>query len=747
MDSRRRSSVSVVVSCAGAVALVLLLSIQTVAAQQATITRSAQQRLKVGLALSGGGARGAAHIGVIRVLEEHRVPIDYIAGTSLGAIIGGLYASGMSTDDIEAAMLGIEWGEVFTDPTPRRDRSFRRKRDDDSFLVKYKPGVGSEGLKLPAGVVQGQKIDLVLSRLTLPVAHIKDFDELMVPFRAVASDIATGQEVVLGSGSLARALRASMSIPAAIAPTRLAGSLLVDGGVANNLPINVVRGMGADVVIAVDLSTPLLPQEEIDSVLAITEQLTSILTRRNTDAQIATLNPRDVLIVPDLGGIRTTDFHRVQEAIPLGRDASVVHLETLRTLALSESEYSEYRASLRLPGSEPPVIDFIRLDNRSRLADEVIEAKIRETRAGAPLDVDAIQQDVGRIYGLELFQNVRYVVVQENGKTGLEIEVEDRSWGPAYLEFGASYASAGDGDDIFNLAVSYLLTGLNPSGGEWRSTVILGEEPGVSTELHQPLGRRSRYFISPEIGFETRNANVFENNNVLAQFRVTEKMFQISGGREFGTWGEVRIGLRNSDGDAEVEIGDPMLADLEFESGEAFLRLSLDKLDSVNFPRSGSAATAEWIVSRDGLGAETPFDQFQLDALSAKTWGRHTFLFRARYGTTFSGEAPIQSLFRLGGFGDLSGFNENELSGQHFGVLSTSYFRRIGDIALLPVYAGVSVEIGNAWEDRDRIALSDSLWAGNIFAGVDSPVGPLYLAYGQAEGGFDAFYFFLGRIF
>ncbi len=339
-------------------------------------------RPKIGLALSGGGARGAAHLGVIRVLEENNVPIDLIAGTSMGAIVGGLYASGMTTDEIEAELAAIDWDDVFHDLPPRSERSFRRKRDDDLYLTRAKPGFSDGKLKLPRGLIRGQKIDVVFSRLALPVSTIEDFDDLMIPFRAVAADIATGEEVVIDSGNLGMAIRASMSIPAVFTPAEIYGRLLVDGGIVNNLPISVVRDMGADIVIAVDISTPLLSQEEIDSVLVITSQLTGLMTRGNVEEQIATLTEKDVFIVPDLGEISTTDFKEFAKAIPPGHAAAMDQIEEIRALSLPDADYQSYLATLIHPGTQMPVIDRISLENNTRLSDDYIQSRIFATHTG-----------------------------------------------------------------------------------------------------------------------------------------------------------------------------------------------------------------------------------------------------------------------------------------------------------------------------------------------------------------------------
>ncbi len=324
-------------------------------------------RPRIGLALAGGGARGGAHIGVLRVLEANRIPIDYIAGTSIGAIIGGLYAMGRTPDEIEQLVGEIDWDDVFKDNIDRQHRSFRRKRDDDLALVHAKPGFNDGKIELPTGLIQGQKIDLLLSRLTLPAAQVKNFDNLGIPFRAVASNIATGEPVVLGSGNLAEVIRASMSIPTILAPIRIDGELLVDGGVSNNLPIDVVRKMGANIVIAVDISTPLKTEEELTSMVAITGQLTGILTRRNAEEQIATLTDDDLLIVPDLGDITTDDFDHIANAVPMGTAAANEHVSRLRTWSLSPAAYAAHLAARPRPAGEPPTIQFVTIENDSGL--------------------------------------------------------------------------------------------------------------------------------------------------------------------------------------------------------------------------------------------------------------------------------------------------------------------------------------------------------------------------------------------
>ena len=305
-------------------AVVVAVVVAAPVAAQPTVTLEGEppERPKIGLVLSGGGARGGAHLGVIKALEELRVPIDYIAGTSIGAAVGGIYASGLSVAEVEAFLASIDWDAAFGNVTPRQLRSFRRKRDDDLYLVSQKPGLNNGELQIPVGLVQGQVIDMTMSRVVFPVAHIEDFDDLAIPFRAVAGDIATGEAVVLESGDLARAIRASMAVPAALSPMVIDGRLLVDGGIVMNLPVEVAQSMGADVIVAVDITDRLASQDEIRSIVQVTEQLTNLLTRTGTVQQTALLTDRDFLLRPEIPSeLSSVNFARINETIEYGYSA------------------------------------------------------------------------------------------------------------------------------------------------------------------------------------------------------------------------------------------------------------------------------------------------------------------------------------------------------------------------------------------------------------------------------------------
>jgi NTE family protein len=750
---------------------VCCLPLQSMAANSDKGSHSA--RPKIGLALSGGGARGAAHVGVLRVLEELHVPVDYIAGTSMGAIVGGLYASGMSPDEIEKALVEMDWDTVLRDAQMRPDRSFRRKLDDRLYLSKLKAGVKDGKLGIPTALVQGQKFNLVLNRLTVDVAEVNDFDRLPIPFRAVATEIATGKEVVLGSGNLATAIRASFSVPGIFAGVNYDGKLLVDGGISNNLPVSVVREMGADIVIAIDISTPLLTEEQLTSALKMAEQLSGLLTRRNTERQIASLTNRDVLIVPPLGKLVTSaSFSKVQLAIEIGEKSAREQQDRLRRLSLPGAKYDSSMAKQHAAASTRTVsdgrwskpgslesstaagidagsgvdwmIDFIRFDNDSKLSNELL-ANLLGIREGEPLDLDRLEEGIGRIYGQGIFESVTYELVRDNGEDGVIIKARKKSWGTDFLQFGLAVSvDTSAGDSRFNIGAAYTKMPLNDRNGEWRTGFQFGEDPGIFTEIYQPLGYDGKYFVNGRLAYWRINYRLFEDGIALSNYNVTTASIDLAAGMNLGYWGEIRGGYRGEIGDVDILTGLNDLQDYDFNGGELYLRFSADKLDSVTFPKNGYLAWLEGLLSRESLGADEDFEQLGFMSIGAKSWGKNTFLGRISYDTTLGDDAPLQNMFQLGGFLNLSGLQQNQLTGQHAAFASLGYQRQLFKNRLVQAYVGGSLESGNTWMDSSDI-LSDTITAGSLFLGLDNALAPLYFGYGITDTGDSSFYLFMGN--
>lgn len=713
-----------------------------------------QARPRVGLVLSGGGARGAAHVGVLKVLDEMRIPIDAIAGTSMGAVVGGLYASGMPIADIEKLLRSVNWEDAFKDRPPREELGFRRKQDDREFLVRYALGVTDKGFVLPRGLVQGQKLEQVLRGASLPVAGVQSFDRLPIPFRAVATDLETGEAVVMDSGDLVTAMRASMSAPGVFAPVERDGKLLVDGGLTENLPVEIARAMNVDVLIVVDVSFPLYASEELTSPIEITNQAFAILIRGRTRQQRALLGANDIVIEPPLGRFPSADFTRVPQALGAGERGARDQTASLTKLALSPDAYVRYLAARNPRDASLPTVEFVRADPRSMEYDALVKATMNNL-IGKPMDADLVRNRLSSLYALDRFESIDYNLIEEGGRAGLELDLKRKSWGPNYVRFGLNLEDNFEGTSRYNAALRFIATELNPLGAEWLTDIQIGDNPKLFTELYQPLSLASRYFIAPSIDFEERS--VFQlggdRQDLLAEYRVRTLQGGLDVGREISNWGEVRFGMRRGTGRSRVLIGDPTLPVDEFDRGGYFARFSYDRLDSIFFPRHGQQFEFQWRGERENIGSEENLNAFETSWLVARSFDRHTLIFWLEGGTTHDAElARPENFYSLGGFLNLSGLPSGYLAGPHYGIGRLIYQRRVGrggaGVLDFPAYAGLSFEAGNTWLDSSDAGFGDLRKNFSVFFGVDSPLGPVYLATGyDAEESEKAFYLFLGRTF
>lgn len=705
-----------------------------------------KERPRVGLVLGGGGARGAAHIGVLRELERQRIPIDAIAGTSMGAIVGGLYATGMSATELEALVSSLDWAAALTDKPPREDLSFRRKQDEREYPIDFELGVRGSELLLPDGVIQGQTLDLLLRELTLSVTHIDNFDDLPIPFRAVASDIERGEAWVMDKGDLAKAIRASMSVPGVFAPVRIDDRILVDGGVVGNLPVDVIQAMDVDVIIAVDVEFPLYRADELDSALAISEQMLTILIRKETLRQIDRLGDRDVLIRPELGVFGSTDFGNITDAVEPGETAARLEAERLRDLSLGESEWQDYLARRKQPATPASHLAFVRVVHDGKLAPAVLESKLT-VEAGDPIDHAVLAHNADRLYGLQLYEQVSYSLVEENGRTGVEYRANTKSWGPKFLQLGVSLEDDFEGSTGFNLSSRLTRAGINRLGAEWRNDLRLGTDPKLFSEFYQPLSFDSRLFVAPRVHLRQTNLNTFADDATIARLRLSEAEGGIDLGRELGRVGEIRVGVFSGVGNARVKIGAPEIPNIDFNTGGAFARLRFDSLDNTRFPREGTRADFRWTLSRPGLGADSRFDTVEGEVTQTFSRGKSSLQLGLGYATTLEADGAVQDFFPLGGFLRLSGLERGEISGPHAALAKLVYYRRIGrsrGILDTPIYLGVSAEAGNVWQSRSDMSLDTMQFNGSVFAGFDTFVGPVYLAAGFAEQGQSNFYLFIG---
>ena len=708
----------------------------------------AKTRPRIGLVLSGGGARGIAHIGVLRVLEERRVPVDLITGTSMGSIIGGLYAAGYSPDQMEEIVDGIDWADAFDDAPPRSQRSFRRKVDDYNFLTSLKLGVKKSGIALPWGLVQGQKLNLILRRLFLPVAQIHDFDQLHVPFRAVSTNVINGEAVVHASGDLATAVRASMSLPGVFAPVELEDKLLVDGGISNNTPVDLAIQMGADVLIVVDVGTPLAGRDKITNAAAVVSQLTSLMVVSTTQRELALMRPQDILIRPDLEGVSTASFEMGSSVAPRGEEAARAQLAALDRLGVPADEHARWLALQRQGPTVLPRVATVNVENDSRLDSQVLEARL-ETQAGEPLDVARLESDLQQIYGIDAFERVDYRLDEGPAGTDPEIQAKEKSWGPAYLRFGLNLEENFESTSDYNLAFNLTVRPIDRLGGEWRNDLIVGSTVSLYTELWQPFDAESRWFAAPSFLFRRERLPIYDGDDHTGDYLVRQANFGLDLGRQLSNWGELRLGVAYDFGHSRTIVGTPDRAE-SFRAGGAFARFVVDTLDGVHFPRDGTFVRASYGIVRKSLGAEDSYDILYGQAARALTYRDNTLLLSLAGQSTWNASRSTGNLALLGGFLQLSGLDHFQLAGQNSAFGRIMAYRRVAMPGALsfqyPIYAGLSAEGGNVSRNRDDL-FDNFIAAGAAWVGMETPLGPIYFGYGYAEGGRDSFYLYLGPTF
>jgi NTE family protein len=705
-------------------------------------------RPRVCLVLSGGGARGAAHVGVLKALEDLHVPVDCIVGTSMGSIVGAAYASGATVQEMEGILSQLSTRLLFKDLPPREERAVRLKRDDAKNLAAAEVGLGGNGLSLPKGLVSGVQLEAVLRQLS-KVRGFRQFDQLPIPFRAVATDLVSGKAVVLKEGELAGAMRASMSVPGAIEPVRIADRLLVDGGLTNNLPVDVARAMGADVVIAVNLGTPLLRADQLNSVLGVTAQMVSILTEQNVQASLASLKPTDILVVPHLDDFSASDFDHLADVVPAGEAATRAVADLLAPYALSPEAYARWNLKRQsAPPMEAFVPDEIRFNPLTWVDPQIARAEMR-TREGEPVDQKVLDRDMQRLFGTGDFEHVSYSLLEEPGKRVLAVDAAEKSWGPNYLRAGLGLSSDFKGDAYWNLLANYRMTWLNSLGAEWRTDAQLGRTSQLATEFYQPLQRGPGFFVAPRAVIGRRSVDVYQGDRRLAIFDINETSLELAAGAQLTRYGETRLGVQYTRHRSAVDTGPPVLDAnrVDTTSSGVTLRMLVDQVDNLNFPRSGYGGTLDVLAARQSLGGDDNFTRVEASGIYVHSFGDHTFQVGGKVGRRFGGEAlPPSQMFQWGGLMHLSGLPTGALIGEDLSFARLVYYNRLKKWSLLDgVYAGASLEVGRM--SHSLLPGNDlgTIYSASLVLGVDTPLGPLYLGYGHANKGYGSFYVFLGR--
>lgn len=717
---------------------------------------------RIGLVLSGGGARGLAHVGVLKVLERERIAVDVVVGTSMGAIIGGLYASGMSAQQLEAELLKVQWDAVFASRVDRQNLSQRRKEQDFEISPLIELGMRDGELRVPLGALSGRGLENLLRRYTLRAGMLNDFDALPIPFRAVATDMETGQMRVLAGGDLASAMRSSMSVPGVFAPTELDGRILGDGGLVNNLPVDVAREMGVDLVIAVNIGTPLAPRSTLGSVGGLTAQMINILTEQNVQRSLALLTGRDVLLQPDLGTLTSSDFARTPELMALGQQAAELALPKLTHLRLSPEAYAAWRR--RQPRLEVPQgkITAIAFEGSASTRPQRLLPRL-ESQPGQEFDPARAERDVRLLAASGDYRRSDYVLRPgPDGGNELVFDLEDKSWGPNYFHLGLDLSTNFSGESAFNLKLSHDRHWLDENGAEWRNRVQIGEVPSWFTELYRPLdlklGTSSDWFAAGWMSAERRRLAVYDPGSGALHGRYDRRTLRlgIDLGQPWGRFGEVRVGLghtavRDAPELLDAEATGPRGSTTSRETGVR-LRAVVDQLDDANFPRHGYRFSGElWAGKQSGSLPDTlekqDFRRMEFDGNAVGSWGPHTLNAYARLQSTDNPPPSGLGRYRLGGFHQLSGYKPGQLQGNAalFGRLA--YMRRVSGVAVFTrgSFLGASVEAGNTWARESDIALGELRGGGSVFYAADTGIGPFYLGLTYARRGSAGVYLFIGR--
>lgn len=758
------------------IACLLLCLFGSVASNAMAQTESQPElREKVAVVLAGGGAKGAAHIGVLKALEELRVPVDVITGTSMGSYVGGLYATGMSADEIESFIETVDWNSGYRDRVDRSQRKVQDKEYEDRYQLTTDLGLRWGEVRASRGIVQGQGMLKLLRETTGNLPPFASFDDLAIPYRSVATDIIELQPVVIGEGYLVDAMMASMSVPGALPPYQLNGKMLVDGGVTNNMPVDVAHDLGADVVIAVDIGTEYKDEEDFTTFLTVADQLSNYLVRSTTARQAELLTDKDFFLRPDVGDMETTEFDRMPEAFEKGYQAVMARKEQLQKLSLSSADYQHYiehkqdvRRDLRY--GDEITVEKVVINNHTHYSDTLLENRL-ELEAGQRYTLKQVEQSVQDLYALDRFELVTYRYDEIDGQDALVVDVNEKSWGPNYLNFRFFLEDDFSTDSQYSIGMSTNFTNLNSHGAELRTNFEIGTDKLIEAELYSPFFSSQKTFTTLALTYsnEKRNAplsgfddTTLEATKNYAPISYTEWVAQWALGYQDTLWRRFMAGVRYTDGKGELSSV-PSFGDVAFERLGGFANYRIDTLDNYSLPRSGFYLDLNYLVSHDKSVGDTMFVEDQRDEdtsyelgakmIAAHTFSRHTLVANIDLGFVESknSSVPIDPE-EIGGFLNLSGIPRNSLIGQNkvFGSLVYRYRWFDNDFGLFssPFYIGASLEYGGVWSDPD-IKLPDAplYTAGSVFAGVDSPIGPVMFAYGRTEQNYDSFYLIIGTTF
>ncbi len=699
-------------------------------------------RPTVGVALEGGGAKGLAHITVLQWLEDNHIPVDFIAGTSMGGLVAGFYATGHRPKDIEGIIDQIDWDTVLSGAIPYRDLSFRRKEDLRAYPNSLELGL-RDGLSLPGGLNSGHTVSVLFDRYMLPYSGLKSFDDLPIPFRCVATNLVSGKPKIFSSGSLSTALRATMAIPAAFAPVRENGEILADGGLLDNLPTDVVKQMGADIVIGVHLNVGPANPRKLRSALGVAGGAMDVMIDANVYRGIELA---DILITIDVSGFDTLDFGRAAEIIPKGYQAAQAKSAILSRLSLNPSDWDAHLAAREQRRAKPVAVPrFVEVTGTSgNLAQQIQEAMAPEI--GRPVETTRIEHQITELMGLGRSSSIRYSTIERDGETGLLINVEKKLHSPPWLKPGIAI-NGGDPENV-TFALGSRITFLDIGGfrSEARIDLEAGSRYGLRAEYYHPFTPVTRWFVAPSTFVANAPLNLYSGDTLLAEYRATAVGVGVDAGYNFDRFSELRIGYTAGYLDLNRRIGSPLLPEFNGRTGASTIRYEIDHFDNPAIPRSGTGllGRAQWIDANPGAKEQFPAAELQLSGFLKVSAPGSVYAIAAG-GTTFGYDQTGLPPFSLGGPSRLAAFGINQFLVNQYLYFRLGYLHRIGK---LPTFLGDGVYLTGLYEIGNPYGRSPSLPNdGAIGVVTQTALGPLLIGGAVGSGGNSRIFFQLGRIF
>ena len=701
-------------------------------------------RPTVGLVLGGGGARGAAHIGVLEVLEELRVPVDCIAGTSMGALVAGAYAAGLSPATMRAKVAEADWDDMFIDYPDYDKVSFRYKQVLRRSIPGSETGVSADGIMYPPSIIGGQKIKLFFNELVGAGRSERLIEKLPLPLSIIATDIGTGERVVLREGRLTVAMRASMSVPGLLAPVRLGKHHLVDGGLVDNVPIEEVRQRcNPDLVIAVNVGSPLMKADDVNSLLSVSAQMVNILTEQNVTRSLATLKPADIYIKPDLGTITAGDFSRNAEAADRGRAAAEAVRDRLARLSTSPAWYAEWRTPIDATARGAARVDDIQIVGLDRVNPAMVSKELQFSD-GDEVHQKEVTRDALKIFGQGTFESVDYEMLKQRDRNILRLLPVEKSWGPDYLRFALLLETETSSEATWGMRLAYQKTLMNELGGELLAAVDIGNAPAAGVNFYQPLDPEQKFFVSAGLDYSSNTAAVFQDNEKLAQYKVDRGSAGLWLGTNIGSLGQATLGAIEQYVRFERDVGATYWPEGNTHYFGWRANLTLDQFNRLYFPTKGWGTRLEYFNSPDA-GFSRAFVAQSVAGSVGNTVGLMTF----RYTGSVTGKLPVYDAAKLGGIDNMVAFARGQIAGDDIYYLGARLEHIIGKLPLgisSDLRIGINLEGAHVGEFYTETNLKNDrfLNSTSVYLGGATPIGPLYLGFGYSTNGSSNLFFSLG---